>query len=296
MEFLQVVYIRIKRIKNNDYAYLVKNTWIDKRPKQTIVKYLGNASRLRIDDIPEEYMTDRIRLFLQRMNRNKNELNIYDKAIQDNIFNLLKYHDINQLIKVYQSKKDFELADFYEGIIIPVLHKIGDLWEKGILDVATEHVCSNATSNFISIINSKVDKTNYHNGDRLKIIICTPEGELHNIGCEIIGSLLIERGYKVLDISPSMPNDSIAKYVREIKPDLTIITFTLKENANSVVRLINQIKKTDKLFRIVVGGSGSSALKTRTKDIANINDKSIFILHDVTIRYFIKNIKKFLKD
>lgn len=290
-----MVYIRIKRIKNHDYAYLVKNTWIDKKPKQTIVKYLGNVSRLRIDDIPEEYMTDRIKLFLQRLNQNNDELNIYDKTIQDKIFSLLKDHDIDGLIKVFRSNKDFELAEFYEGIIIPVLHKIGDLWEKGKLDVATEHVCSNATSNFISIINSKVNKTDYHTKERSKIIICTPEGELHNIGCRIIGSLLIERGYKVFDISPSMPNNSIADYVRKIKPDLTIITFTLKENANSVVRLIKEINKNDERFRIVVGGSGSSALKSRTKNHQNFYDKDIFILSDVTIRYFIKNIKKFLK-
>ncbi|MDR4511189.1 MAG: cobalamin-dependent protein [Nitrososphaeraceae archaeon] len=289
-----MVYIRIKRIKNHDYAYLVKNTWINKKPKQTIVKYLGNVSRLKIEDIPEEYITDQIRTFLQRVNRNTNEPEIYDIKLQDNIFNLLKDHDISKLTKLYQSIGDLDLVDFYERMIIPVLHKIGDLWENGKLDVATEHVCSNATSNLISSIN--LDKTYIQSKNKGKIVLCTPEGELHNIGCEILGSLLMERGYKIFDISPSMPNQSIAEYIHEIKPDLTIISFTLKECVNSVVRLINEINQKDKNFRIVVGGTGSSLLKNKITNNRNINNRYTFVLEDVTIRYFIKNIKKFLKD
>ena len=73
-----MVYIRIKRIKNHDYAYLVKNTWINKKPKQSIVKYLGNVSRLRIEDIPEEYLTDQIRTFLQQFNQKTNDHEIDD--------------------------------------------------------------------------------------------------------------------------------------------------------------------------------------------------------------------------
>ena len=50
-----MVYIRVKKLKNNSYAYLVKNVWIEKKPKQITVKYLGSISKLAIDDIPEEY-------------------------------------------------------------------------------------------------------------------------------------------------------------------------------------------------------------------------------------------------
>ena len=39
--------------------------------------------------------------------------------------------------------------------MIPVLHKIGDQWAKGELDVATEHVCSNAAITLIDLINQK---------------------------------------------------------------------------------------------------------------------------------------------
>ena len=39
------------------------------------------------------------------------------------------------------------LFDFYDKLLIPVLYKIGDQWAKGEIDIATEHVCSNAVTN-----------------------------------------------------------------------------------------------------------------------------------------------------
>ena len=69
----------------------------------------------------------------------------------------LKRYEINELIKIYHdyTKSVYTSLDFYEKILIPVLYKIGDQWENGEIDVATEHVCSNATITLIDLINQK---------------------------------------------------------------------------------------------------------------------------------------------
>ena len=49
-----MVYIRAKKVKSDQYLYLVKSIWDSKRStsKQEIVKYLGKASDVIKDDIP----------------------------------------------------------------------------------------------------------------------------------------------------------------------------------------------------------------------------------------------------
>ena len=51
-----MAFIRIKKIKGFDYYYLVRNQWdpVKKRSAQHIIKYLGNAEKFNIKDIPEE--------------------------------------------------------------------------------------------------------------------------------------------------------------------------------------------------------------------------------------------------
>ena len=50
-----MVYIRAKKVKSDQYLYLVKSVWDSKKStsKQEIVKYLGKASEVVKDDIPE---------------------------------------------------------------------------------------------------------------------------------------------------------------------------------------------------------------------------------------------------
>ena len=52
-----MVYIRNKKVKGIDYAYLVQSEWVPKRniSIQHTIKYLGKASKITIKDIPEEY-------------------------------------------------------------------------------------------------------------------------------------------------------------------------------------------------------------------------------------------------
>ena len=55
-----MVYIRNKRVKGIDYAYLVQSLWDPKRntSRQQMIKYLGNASQVTIENIPQEYRKD----------------------------------------------------------------------------------------------------------------------------------------------------------------------------------------------------------------------------------------------
>ena len=55
-----MVYIRAKKVKSDQYLYLVKSVWDSKKStsKQEIVKYLGKASEVIKDDIPEKFRND----------------------------------------------------------------------------------------------------------------------------------------------------------------------------------------------------------------------------------------------
>jgi MerR family transcriptional regulator, light-induced transcriptional regulator len=137
------------------------------------------------------------------------------------------------------------------------MYSVGDLWEQSKLDVATEHVCSNVTNNLIKLINERKDKAklNFRN----KILICTPEGELHNLACNMIESLLLSKGFKIYNISPSVPLDSIISYVKNVEPDIILISVTLVENISAAERLINEIRSKF-LLPVVVGGSATNQL------------------------------------
>ena len=256
-----MVYIRSKKVKGIDYAYLVKSVWNKRKntSNQQTIKYLGKASDIKIYDIPKEYNNDpKILAFISSYSKDRQQKDSLITKIREEIFKLLVECDVKGLIRIYEKYRRLtELSSFYDKLLKPVMYSIGDLWEQGKLDVATEHVCSNVTNNLIRSINERTDKAklNFRN----KILICTPEDELHNLACNMIGSLLLSKGFQIYNISPSVPLNSIIRYVKNVGPDIILISVTLEENISVAERLINEIRSKFHI-PVVLGGSATKQI------------------------------------
>ena len=256
-----MVYIRIKKIKNLDYAYIVESKWNkEKKTSQQITRqYLGPLSQININKISDEYRNESaIIKFLDSHNLNFEKSLELNESLQDTLLEKLRNYELNELINIYDdyTKSVYSLLDFYENLLIPILHQIGDQWAKGEIDVATEHICSNATITLIDLINQKNinKKISKSSSTDRPIILCTPEGELHSIGCKIIESLLIEKGHQVYNLTSPLPTNSIGSYLYNIDPNIIIISVTLEENINSTIRFIQEIRQYFNI-PIIIGGN-----------------------------------------
>ena len=257
-----MVYIRNKNVKGIDYAYLVQSVWDPNRniSRQHTIKYLGKASQVTIDDIPEEYRDDtKILAFVSAFSSYHEERKELISKIQQEIFVLLNNCNVKGLVDIYEKySRLFGLSDFYDKLLKPVMYRIGDLWQKGQLDVATEHASTNTAISLIKIINERITARtrSQESSSKYKAVICTPDGELHGLACNMIESLLLNNGFKVYNISTSIPTDEGIQYMHDVRPDIVFISVTLSENIRSAERLIQQIQtKYNNKLPIVVGGS-----------------------------------------
>jgi MerR family transcriptional regulator, light-induced transcriptional regulator len=257
-----LVYIRNKQVKGINYAYLVQSVWDSHRnmSRQKIIKYLGNASRVTIEDIPEEYRSDsKIIAFITAFSSHQEKNRILVSKIQEEMFTLLTDCNIGGLIELYgKYSKLFGLTEFYDRLLKPVMYRIGDLWEQQKLDVATEHASTNTAISLIKVINERINARIRMReiSSQKKAVICTPDGELHGLACNMIESLLLSKGFKVYNISTSIPAEYIMDFMRDLQPDIIFISITLAENIKPVERLIQKIhQKYNNRLPIIVGGS-----------------------------------------
>jgi MerR family transcriptional regulator, light-induced transcriptional regulator len=257
-----MVYIRNKKVKGLDYAYLVQSVWDPKRnmSRQQTIKYLGKTSQITIEDIPEEYRDDtKILAFVAAFSSCQEERKTLVSKTQEEMFALLTNCNVNGLVDIYEKySRLFGLTEFYDKLLKPVMYRIGDLWQQGQLDVATEHASTNTAISLIKIINERITVRTTVPGtsSEYKAVICTPDGELHGLACNMIESLLLNKGFKVYNISTSIPTDYIVDYIRDLQPDIIFISITLVENIKSAERLVQRIHaKYNNKLPVVVGGS-----------------------------------------
>lgn len=295
-----MVFIRDKKVKGHSYAYIVKNAWDNKngKVKQEIIKYLGRSSKVTLDDIPKEFQKDpNVVTFIacHSSNTEKMELDMKKKMSE-----LLINSDINTLVEVFERySKIFGIVKFYERLLAPVMYKIGELWKEGKLDVATEHICSNAAHTLVKIINEKASRKSFENkkASATKILLCTPEGEYHSLGCMVIESFLKIKGYTVFNIAPSVPSQSIITFVADYRPDLIMISITLPENFSAANRLVNKLlnsnSKKDSPY-ILVGGIGLEAITIKEQE-QNNTTKNVKFLKGVKLSGIIPSIREVIK-
>lgn len=270
-----MVYIRAKKVKSDQYLYLVKSVWDSKKStsKQEIVKYLGKASEVIKDDIPVDYRNDpKILSVLSSFNpkdikkredaTKKSKQQLYKKLTEGNIEDCLKNYE--EYIKI------FNTSDFFDRVLKPVMYKIGDDWATNKISIATEHVASNIAQILVKIIMDQVSGS----GNKKKVLICVPLGEEHHLGCDVLETYLSIKGFKVYNMGTSIPTESILSFIKNNKPGVILISITLEDNLAAGQRLVRKLKDQYNI-PILIGGFALQSEKIPKFDGRIIGDMGL---------------------
>lgn len=270
-----MVYIRAKKVKSDNYLYLVKSVWNSKKntSKQEIVKYLGKASEVVKDDIPLDYRNDP-KILAVLASHNPKDITKREESTKKSkqaLYKKLTDGDIQSSVKIYEEyMKIFDPADFFDKILRPVMYKIGEDWADNTISIATEHVASNVAQTLVKIIMDKVSGS----ANKKKILVCVPLGEEHHLGCDVLETYLSIKGFKVYNIGTSIPTESILSFIEYNKPDIVLVSITLEDNISAGQRLVKKIKDQYSI-PILVGGFAFQSEKTHKFNAKVIQDVNL---------------------
>ncbi|MDH3276997.1 MAG: cobalamin-dependent protein [Nitrosopumilus sp.] len=270
-----MVYLRAKKVKSDQYLYLVKSIWDSKKrtSKQEIIKYLGKANEVDKNDIPPEYRNDsKILSVLAKYHPEdiKKREEASEKSKQQ-LFKNFTQGNIENSLKIYEHYvKIFDSSVFFEKILRPVMYKIGDDWANGKISIATEHVASNVAQTLVKIIMDKVTG----NANKKKILICVPQGEEHHLGCDVIETFLSVKGFKVFNMRTSLPTESLLNFIEYNKPDVMLLSITLEDNLSAGQRLVRKIREQYDI-PILVGGYAMYSSKIPKFDAKVIRESTL---------------------
>ncbi len=249
-----MVYLRAKKVKSDNYLYLVKSVWDSEKntSRQEIVKYLGKASEISKDDIPIDYRNNPKILSALALH-NPDDIEKREESTKKSeqlLYKKLTEGDIQSSVKIFEEYiKIFNSADFFDKILRPVMYKIGDDWANNKISIATEHVASNVAQALVKIIMDKVTGV----VNKKKILLCVPVGEEHHLGCDVLETYLSIKGFKVYNMGTSIPTESILGFIENNKPDVILVSISLEDNILAGQRLVKKIKEQYSI-PIFIGG------------------------------------------
>ena len=252
-----MAFLRVKRIRGRDYAYLVESKWDPERrtSRQATIKYIGPVETARLENVPPEYRDNRVRAFILQHAADADHRR--EKVVSDFRERLLQALIAGDRVKTSlvaeEARSLLGLDSFYVKILAPAMHAVGDMWKRGELTVSMEHLASNIIGELLDSLNARIRVTRKPRGTG---ILCTPQGEMHQLASKVLEGLLLERGYRSWNIAASAPTDSIVEFIAEKRPDLVLVSLTIPQYLPSLRRLLNAIRERKVRAQVLVGGQG----------------------------------------
>ena len=89
-----------------------------------------------------------------------------------------------------------------------------------------------------------------------KIVFGTIEGDLHDIGKNIVSAMLTGAGFEVHDIGKDVPVATFIEKAKELHADIIGVSALMTTTMDGQRRLIDELKKTNmrKKFKVLIGG------------------------------------------
>ena len=156
------------------------------------------------------------------------------------------------------------MAAIDDEIIAPALWLVGELWERGEISVADEHL---ATEISIRVLALQREARRIASGLAATTASCSPRrpGELHVVALRMTADLLRDAGYDVVMLGADVP----ARRARRVgatatSRDVICLSSTMPGGGDQVLISIHEVQQTWPAAGFVVGGRGlTSRVRSR---------------------------------
>jgi trimethylamine corrinoid protein len=134
---------------------------------------------------------------------------------------------------------------------------VGDRFEQGLAFLPELLMAADSFNAAMEVLKPEIEAQKKEIAKGGTVLIATVKGDVHNIGRNIVATILETRGFTVLDLGQDVPALQIVEGAEKTKADviaLSSLMTTTMPNQREVMNALTEMKLRDKYFVIVGGG------------------------------------------
>ena len=164
--------------------------------------------------------------------------------------------------------KKYKALEILENILMSAMQEIGKLFEQGELYLPQLIRSASVMNNCVDILTpflEKVDKSQ----SKGRILMATVDGDVHDIGKNIVGTVLECNGYEVIDLGVMVPKEKIVETAKEVNADIVTLSGLISPSLKEMERVADLFQKVGMQVPILIAGAATSKLHTGLKVLPN---------------------------
>ncbi len=148
--------------------------------------------------------------------------------------------------------KENTAEEIVKTYVIPALDEVGERYEKGEMFLPQLIASADAAQSVFAVI-EKDTPINADNGKRF--VLATVKGDVHDIGKNILKSVVGNYGYKVIDLGRDVDYDVVLAAVEKNYPCVLGLSALMTTTVDNMEKTIKVVKSKFKDIKVLVGGA-----------------------------------------
>jgi 5-methyltetrahydrofolate--homocysteine methyltransferase len=142
----------------------------------------------------------------------------------------------------------------YKGMV-PGIESMGEKFKSGEFFLPEILICARAMNRGTEVLNPYFPKEGVHK--RGTVVIGTIEGDMHDIGKNLVRMMLECSGFRMVDLGVDVSADSFAEAAREQKADIIAISALLTTTMVNIPKVIEALKRSGirDNVKVMIGGA-----------------------------------------
>jgi len=139
--------------------------------------------------------------------------------------------------------------------LIPILNTVGTGFEKGEIFLPQLLLSAETVKNAFEAIKEQLCKNGEATHSKGRIVLATVHGDIHDIGKNIVRTLLENYGYDVIDLGKDVPTSAIIEAVENNAIRLVGLSALMTTTVPAMAEAIAEIKRRGLSCKVMVGGA-----------------------------------------
>ena len=153
-----------------------------------------------------------------------------------------------------------DLLEVIEKGYVPGLQKVGELWEQGDYFLPELISSAEAMKAAMAVLEPELDRKKIEARTGGKVVIGTVEGDIHDIGKNLVASMLQAGGFEVFDLGADVKLERFVEKAEAVGAQIICLSALLTTTMTNQKRLIGLLRDRglrDK-YKVLVGGAPAS--------------------------------------
>jgi len=185
----------------------------------------------------------------------KSNLSETQENLLDDLFDhVVDGEDAQAIALVKQAlAEDIALNTILDDALIAAMEEVGGMFSDGSIFVPEMLLSARAMKGGLEILRPLLTKSKVK--PKGLVLLATVQGDVHDIGKNLVGMMLEGAGYKVVDLGVNNAPDVILAKARELKPDVIGLSALLTTTMPQMAKVITAFREADEPYPIIVGGA-----------------------------------------